>query len=98
MLTVVSSSALAEWFNAGTDAEGEFNVFFDPTTIRKKSNNKVKMWVMYDLKKTQGKAEMRHMSIKLQQEYDCKEEQTRIIYFSKHTKNMPIGYQLHQKV
>jgi len=82
---------MAEWIKATTDTDKEFVVFYDPTTIRKKSGNKVKMWIMYDYQKLQGKAGVRSMSTKVQQEYDCKEEQIRMIYFSTHTKNMGRG-------
>jgi hypothetical protein len=90
MLVVVSSSAMAEWVKGGGDAENTFDVYYDPTTIRK-SGNKVKMWVLFDYKVAQKNAGKLLLSIKGQSEYECKEEQIRVIYEAQYSKNMGTG-------
>jgi len=90
MLTVVSSGAMAEWVEVG----GNDNVtsYADPTTIRK-SGNKVKMWILLDFNSTQESATAGHkyLSSKSQYEFDCKEEQRKLFYFSWHSENMGGG-------
>lgn len=92
LLAVVSSNAMAEWVKVG--GSDTLSIYADPTTIRKKSNI-VKMWNMFDLKAEQtvtgGKP---FLSVKGQEEYDCKEEQVRILYESNHSRNMGSGEQV----
>ena len=63
MLSVVSSSAMAEWVAIGTSADGTFYV--DPATIRK-SGNKVKMWRLIDFNSVQETAGEKYLSQKAQ--------------------------------
>lgn len=89
LLAVVSSSAAAEWVLAGRNATT--NLYTDPTTVRKASNL-VKMWELIDLNTAQVSTEgKRYMSSKSQSEYDCKDERTRILYFTLHSENMGRG-------
>lgn len=93
LLTVVSSSAAAEWFKYG---ENENNIsYVNLSTIRKKGD-KVKMWVMHDYKVSQ---ELRNISPFLsgtaQNEYDCKEEQIRQLYLTWDSGNMGKGTAVH---
>jgi len=44
ILAIVSSSAIAEWFEVDTRRRVGLTAYADPTTIRK-SGNKVEMWV-----------------------------------------------------
>jgi len=70
LLAVVSSSAFAEWVAIDT-ADGS-TYYANPNTIRK-SGNKVKIWAMVDYNSVQEDADVKHLSSKSQQEYDCKE-------------------------
>ncbi len=79
MLAIVSSSAMAEWVEVGSNKT--VTIYAHPTTIRKTTVNKVKMWSLYDYNTAQEPAGSRpYMSMKFQDEYNCKEEQSRIFY------------------
>ena len=89
LLAVVSSSAMAEWVAAGS---GESSITYaDPATISK-AGNIVKMWWLDDFKKADtaanGKA---YMSMKGQDEFDCKREQSRQLNFSFYAEHMGAG-------
>jgi hypothetical protein len=91
LLVVVSSSAEAGWVEVGGTDDG-VTIYADPATIRK-AGNRVKMWIMSDFQTEQavpsgGKP---YMSQKGQNEYDCKEEQTRLIAFLWYSGNMGGG-------
>jgi len=73
LLAVVSSSAMAEWVSLGESGDKTLTNYADPATIRK-SGNRVKMWSLYDFKTVQ----VRFRSVRLQIEYDCKEEEYRV--------------------
>jgi hypothetical protein len=91
MLAVVSSSAMAEWVYFGEDGEGKAKIYVEPTTIRK-SSNKVKIWTLFDFKSPLEKSSKGIMSISSQFEFDCKEEQNRVIYEIHYPKNMGKGH------
>lgn len=80
LLAMVSSSAMAEWIMV--DSGDTSTTYADPTTISK-AGNIVKMWWLDDFKKADtaanGKA---YMSMKGQDEFDCKEEKSRQLHFS----------------
>lgn len=92
MLAVVSNSATAKWVEvAGND---RYTSYADPATIRK-VGNKVKMWDLNDFKTRQawkpGEGTGPYMSSKSLFEYDCKEEQMRMLSLSRHAENMSGG-------
>lgn len=78
LLAVVSNSAMAEWVKVG--AGGGAEILADPATIRK-TGNMVKMWVLFNFSTprelTDGPT---YLSMKIQEQYDCEEEQTRSLY------------------
>ena len=85
----MSSSAMAEWVAIDTAVGSTY--YANPNTIRK-SGSKVKMWTLIDYNTTQvGGTGDKFLSLKFQDENDCKEEQSRILYFSWHSKNMGRG-------
>lgn len=89
MLAAVSSNAMADWVRVNQDEE--MTVYAHPSSIRNKSS-KVKMWSLYDyqLEKVlpSGKS---YQSMKVQEEYDCKREETRTLGISFHAGNMSAG-------
>jgi len=90
LLTVVSTSAVADWILVSGGAADDISAYADPATIRK-TNNRVTMWTLIDYataQKTDGKT---FMSVKSQNEYDCKGKQSRIFYANIHPKNMAGG-------
>ena len=91
MLAVISSSAMAEWVKFIEDDEEALTFYVDATTILKNGNN-VKMWGLIDYKKAQELPFLPlYMSIKNQYEFNCKEEQTKVLYKSYHAKNKGRG-------
>ena len=97
MLAVVSSSAMAEWVEFIEDDEVTQTVYVDQTTIHKNGNN-VKMWFLFDYKKAQELAYLPlYMSIKRQNEFNCKEEQIKNLYASYHAKHMGEGKVIYSK-
>ena len=90
MLSIVSSSAMAEWVEVDTSRRVGLTTYADPTTILK-SGNKEEMWVLYDYKTAQTNARKPYMSIKGQWGYDCKEEQQQPIYAILLSENMGKG-------
>lgn len=64
--------------------------YADPATIRR-VGNKVKMWSLIDYKTSQTNAGEQYRSKKNQYEYDCKEEQFRLLFASDHSGNMGGG-------
>ncbi len=90
ILTLVSTSAMAEWTWAVEDAGVGITVYVDRTSISK-TGNIVKMLTLVDFKAVQGKSKSKFLSQKEQDEYDCKDEKIRILTFSQHSKNMGAG-------
>lgn len=89
----VSSSAIAEWVQAGSNAS--VTVFADPTTIHN-DGSKARMWSLISFSSSRviyfgnGEADTplgdnTAWSDKEQREYDCKEELQRLLYISYHS-------------
>ena len=76
-LLTASSAAWAEWIPVGES--DSHMVYINPTTIRR-SGDYAKMWRLQDFKgaKTIGKRQF--LSVRTQNEYDCKGERMRSIY------------------
>lgn len=89
LLVAVSSSAAAEWVQVGGNEIS--TVYADPATILK-TGNMVKMWDLADFKSVQARPYgTPYRSQKAQQEYDCKEQRTRIIDLLRYAENMGTG-------
>ena len=95
LLALVSNSAAADWVKV---SENETTTTYaDPATISK-AGNMVKMWRLIDFRKAVSIASDKpFMSSKGQDEYDCKEEQTRILALSFHSENMGGGEMVHSE-
>ena len=90
MLTLLSTSAMAEWTWVVEDAGIGITVYVDRTSISK-AGNMVKMLSLVDFKAVQGKAKYKFLSQKEQGEYDCKDEKIRILTISRSSKNLGAG-------
>lgn len=93
LLTATSSAWAAEWVQVSSSTgNGGYNIYADPATIRR-SGDTVKMWDLLDFKSTQdiGRGRYRYLSSKSQDEYDCKDERTRQLYFTMHSGQMGGG-------
>jgi len=88
LLAVVSSSAAAEWVRVGSNTTG--TMYADPTTIRR-AGGRVKMWNLVDFKTLQTDGGDSYLAKKELDEYDCEEEQWRLLYVSRHSENMGGG-------
>lgn len=84
--------AHAKWTIVGDSVEATY--YSDSTTIRK-SGKEIKMWHFIDYKTAQEIAGTNNLSIKIQQEYDCKEEQTRHLAIISFTGHMGAGTVVH---
>jgi hypothetical protein len=89
LLGLVSSSAAAEWVELGGNETA--TTYADPATIRK-AGNMVRMWHLLDYTKARGiEAHKPHLSVKMQNEYDCRQERSRTLAISLHSGNMGEG-------
>jgi len=88
LLAVVSSSAMAEWVKVSEDKL--VTAYADPTTIRK-LGDKVKMWALWDYSTAQEGDSKPYMSVRIQNEYNCKKEIHRQIFATVFTDNMLKG-------
>jgi hypothetical protein len=86
LLSVVSSSALAEWVEVFRN-EG-LAVYSDPATILK-TGDRAKMSVLYDYQSDQSSnSSQPYRSSKRLSEYDCKEGKSRMLSLTGHSANM----------
>jgi len=88
MLVVVSTSAMAKWVKVSEDKL--VTAYADPRTIRK-LGDKVKMWALRDYSIAQEGDSKPYMSVRIQNEYNCKEETARQIYATTFSGNMAEG-------
>jgi hypothetical protein len=91
LLTVISTSAMAEWTFLTTNADITKKVYIDVSSIRK-NKSQVKMWDLFDFKNPLTNADgSRCLSAKRLVEYDCNNEQSRLLAFVQHSSNMGKG-------
>lgn len=77
LLFLSSAPAYAEWVSvSSSETLGGYTAYLDPDTIRRKGHL-VKMWVLFDFKTIQTVAGNSHLSVKVQDEYDCTKERSR---------------------
>jgi hypothetical protein len=82
---VVRSNALPEWVKIVS--QKTYNIFVDPASIRKRGNN-LEMLYIYELQIMDEVAGKPIRSVKAQAEYDCKNEQSRILSAAAYSGNM----------
>jgi hypothetical protein len=97
-LTLISSSAVAaEWMQIPNASDNAFNLHLNMEEVTN-SGNKAKMWVMYDSTSAQALASgEKYLSVKMLNEYDCKEIKSRTIFYSWHSENMGAGISISTK-
>jgi hypothetical protein len=97
-LTLISSSAVAaEWMQIPNASDNAFNLHLNMEEVTN-SGNKAKMWVMYDSTSAQSLASgEKYLSVKMLNEYDCKEIKSRTIFYSWHSENMGAGISISTK-
>ena len=95
MLLVLScGSAYAEWVEVSANKKAGVIAYADPDTIRRKGDL-VKMWSLFDLKTTQIVGGNSYLSIKAQQTYDCAEDRSRAVAYTKFSGNMGHGAEVY---
>lgn len=89
-LSLICNSALAEW--TAIEESHSLVAYVDYATIRK-YENKVKMWSIFDYKKSQNAvgSNKKYLSTKSRNEYDCYEEKVRALSIAVYTGNMGQG-------
>jgi hypothetical protein len=81
----LSASVTAEWVKVG---ENEFGAFFiDPGTIRGKGHFR-KVWAITNMKTLVVEGAR---SYRVQWEYDCNQERSRVLHLSGHSKRLATG-------
>lgn len=79
-LAVASGVALADWTKVAT-TESDTDIYVDRATISK-SGDLAKMWILEDRKVADTFSGKSFLSAKLQYEYDCKDNQRRVLQSS----------------
>ena len=88
-LLATTIPAQADWTRVTSSKTGD--VWADPATMRKRGNF-VKIWVLHDLYKAdQVGRNPPYLSLKSQNEYDCEEEQSRILSLVDYSGHMGSG-------
>lgn len=88
LLTVVSNSAMAGWVDVGSNENT--TIYVDSATVQR-SGNMAKMWHMTDFRTANKDMGDPYLSMKDQNEYDCKEAKARRRASSQHSGNMGTG-------
>ncbi len=94
LLVTFSQIVFAEWVKHGAN-EGMV-VYYDPSVFYS-GNGNVRLWIMFDFKKQKlgvvnGKTPL---SSKVNDEFDCRREMMRMVFYSLHDKNMGKGEVIH---
>lgn len=88
LLAVVSSSAMAEWVELGSD--NTITIYADPATIHRQGS-RVTMWDLGDFQTAEKFGDKSYLSVRQQQEYDCKGKRLRVLRATCHARNMGKG-------
>ena len=88
-LAIVSSSAMAEWIEVGSN---ETDTLYVDLSTRREKGNLAKMWALNDFKAIQRLEDREpFMSEKTEYEHDCEGAQSRLLYLTSYTKPMAAG-------
>lgn len=91
MLAFMSTGTMAEWSKVGeSDDKGGYTAYADLASARK-AGSRVKMWMLFDYKIEQKTSGVIFLSEKIRREFDCEEEQMRVLAFSLFSWNMEKG-------
>jgi len=89
LLAVSSNSAMADWVKVGSSETG--TLYVDPSTIRD-TGGVARMWTLNDYVALQRLDQREPFkSVKMEYEYDCKNERSRLLYFTSHPESMAEG-------
>lgn len=89
LMAVLSNSAMAEWVRVHSN--DKVTVYADPATVRKRLYV-VKIWTLFDFKTENVLSDgNQYMSIMREAEFNCRENQQRMISYSIHAGRMGKG-------
>jgi hypothetical protein len=91
VLLLISSPVYAEWALIGGDNEAGMALYVDPALISQNETHTT-LWVLYDFKTAQTKGSGESFSsAKIQREYDCPNELTRVLKVTNYAGDMGSG-------
>jgi hypothetical protein len=90
ILSLLSTSVMAEWDLIASSEDGDLKVYADKSNILKTDNN-VKMWVLYDYNTVKESAGDKYLSQKYLTEHDCKNKRSRILALTMYSGIMLTG-------
>lgn len=95
MLLVLSCGPVyAEWVEVSANKKAGVIAYADPGTIHRKGDL-VKMWSLFDLHTTQTAGGNSYSSIKALQKYDCAEDRSRALAYTKFSGHMGHGAEVY---
>jgi hypothetical protein len=90
LLAFVSSNALAEWVKVGASHDNSAVSYVNTDTVFRKKYGII-VWTILDFSQAQAADGQTYLSIKSQQDFDCKDKQVKILYTALHAENMGNG-------
>ena len=84
----------AEWVEAGGKVEEGLTVYVELDTISR-SGDVVKMWELWDFKRTRTDPKPPHMSVKYQRQIDCTKKRGRVLALTAFSGNMGSGKEVY---
>jgi hypothetical protein len=88
VLLLISMPAWAEWTLVGGADGAKFSTYADFATIRQRSSM-AEMWTLVDFKNAQrAPYGPEYLSLKVQQEFDCGKNRSRVLFSESHTGQM----------
>jgi hypothetical protein len=82
------------WVSLGEDEDLGLAIYVDPSTMSHKEDV-VTMWILYDFKSPQSKeGGTAFRSAKMQRQYDCAKERTRLMVIMNYADNMGEGQEV----
>ncbi|SNX61036.1 hypothetical protein SAMN06296273_2493 [Nitrosomonas ureae] len=90
-MTLISTSAMAEWTKVGESSlNGGYTAYADVASIQK-AGDRAKMWALFDYQTVQKTSGVEYLSERIRREYDCKQKQMRKLAYKFFSWNMEGG-------
>jgi surface-adhesin protein E len=92
LLALSCGPVYAEWVEVGGKVEEGLTIYLDLDTISSsRSGDVVKIWELWDFKRTRTEPKPPHMSVKYQREIDCTKKRARLLAMTAYSGNMGSG-------
>ncbi|SEF80000.1 hypothetical protein SAMN05216334_11017 [Nitrosomonas ureae] len=90
-MTLISTSAMAEWTKVGeSNLNGGYTAYADVASIQK-AGDRAKMWALFDYQAVQKASGVEYLSERIRRDYDCKQKQMRKLAYKFFSWNMEGG-------